>query len=127
MSSIWAAAYTAPGCERRAQSGIEEAGFGTFLPTFVRSKRRRGLWVTGEEPLLTRYVLVHIPPERQHSWSEVNLVDGVVRLLEVEGQPLQIPEDEVSGLMMGHVSGRWNRIIKLARGRYSKRRRRPRR
>jgi transcription antitermination factor NusG len=123
---IWVAVYTAPGAERKAQLGLEDLGFGTFLPTYAVTVQRGRKFGVVERPLLPRYILVHLTIEQRRGWSIINEIDGVTELLEVDGNPLEIPEAEVAALTLAHASGEWNKIAKAWNGRYSKRRRRPR-
>lgn len=137
--SYWTAAYTKPSTERKVQKGIEELGFGTFLPTFARGWydiRARRIKAR-EYPLCTRYIFVCL--DENSKWGRINNVDGIDRVMTSsrlgfeEKNPIRISEREVARMMLSHAMGEHNQIqARSANGAFSgkrkqkKRRRRPR-
>jgi transcription antitermination factor NusG len=130
----WTACYTQPGQEHKARSGIEAAGFGAFVPTFVRKGMFRGRLQTVERPLISRYIFVSIDESNDEHIGEIHreLIDGVSHLV---GHVLS---QDVHRLMLAHASGEFDkeeqprnaagRFGKIAEpGKQKKRRSRPRR
>lgn len=127
---IWTAAYLFPGRERRAQKGIEDLGYGTFLPTYVE----RQLGARGErfveKPLLGPYLLISINPRSDNGyceWSKINAIDGVGRVLAIDGRPIRVSDREVAALFMAHALGEFNRTLVKPGHRSPPRPRKPRR
>lgn len=103
----WTACYTLPGAEHEARDGIQDIGFGTFVPTFAKCWYRDGKLCASEHPLLTRYVLVALA-EGDESWGKINDVDGIHKLLTNVGKPIRINDRDVSRLMLAHATGVFN-------------------
>jgi hypothetical protein len=122
----WTACYTQPGQEHKARAGIEDAGFGVFVPTFVRKGMFRGRLQTVEHPLMSRYIFVSIDESNDEHIGEIHreLIDGVSHLIG------PVRNQDVSRLMMAHAMGAFDVVThRDASGRfakYQKRRRRPR-
>lgn len=125
----WLACYTQPGAERKVRNGIQDAGFGTFLPTFAKSWYRDGRLRASELPLMPRYILVAVDKTNHDKLGEIHreLIDGVDHILGA------VRENEISRLMMAHATGAYNVVQPRApNGRFigqrkqKKRRRRPR-
>lgn len=129
MSQRWTACYTQPGAEAKVRAGIEEIGFGTFLPTYAKCWYRDGRLRAQERPLMPRYILVAIDESNRSKIGEIHreLIEGVDHLLGI------VSETEVGRLMLAHATGAYNVVqMRDASGRFSqgrkqkKRRRRPR-
>ena len=104
MSQYWTACYTLPGLEHKAREGIEDAGFGAFLPTYAKAWYRDGKLCAREQPLLSRYVFIAMP-EGDDTWGKLNDVDGIHRVLTNDNTPIRIAECDVSRLMLAHATG----------------------
>jgi transcription antitermination factor NusG len=101
----WTACYTQPGQEHVARAGIEAAGFGAFVPTFVRKGMFRGRLQTVERPLISRYIFVSIDESNDEHIGEIHreLIDGVSHLVG------RVHAEDVQRLMVAHASGEFNR------------------
>lgn len=85
--TFWACLQTKPQCERRAEDWIKRAGFTTMLP-MLRERDRIG-------PLFPRYLFVQIID----CWYDLRWLPGVSKiLLNIEGVPAHVPEQEIEGL-----------------------------
>lgn len=127
MNHYWTACHTQPGAEWKARQGIEEAGFGTFLPAYAKRSERK----TRYFPLMPGYVMVAIDAANQDSIGEIHreLIDGVDCLLG------RVSDAEVERVMAVHALGKYDEFQprRAANGQFSssrrkqkKRRRRPR-
>jgi hypothetical protein len=122
----WTACYTLPGAEHKARAGIENVGFGTFLPTFVRKGMFRGRLTETVNPLISRYVFVAIDHANEEQIGEIHqeLIDGVSHIVG------QVRDAEMHRLVMAHASGTFNVVTHRDNSgrfaRYGKRRPRPR-
>lgn len=95
----WFAVHTEPLAEFRVEEGLREAGFATFLPSFLRIIQHVRHTSERRLPLFPRYVFVGFNPAKQ-PWSPINAVKGVTRLLEVAEQPLRIPDRLITAIMI---------------------------
>lgn len=106
----WIAAHTKPGEEFTAEYHLRRAGIATWLPwVFVPRKRkvRRGRALERREfdvvvshdkrPFFSRYVFAEIDPLRQA--HRVNRTPGVVSIVGVGDNPLEIPGDVMRELV----------------------------
>jgi transcription antitermination factor NusG len=122
----WTACYTQPGQEHKARAGIEAAGFGAFVPTFVRKGMFRGRLQTVERPLISRYIFVSIDESNGEHIGEIHreLIDGVSHMIG------RVDDEDVHRLAVDHALGRFNvQTHRDPSGRfakYQKRRPRPR-
>ena len=90
--SHWYALYTRPRVEKRVASILEEKEIRAFLPTrsVIRQWSDRKKIV--EEPLFPSYVFVFADlAERYRSLQS----KGVVRMVQFNGKPAQIPEEQI--------------------------------
>lgn len=123
----WAAIHTHPQAEPDVRKGIEDLGFGCFLPNFSEYsvKRQRLDW--RQKATLTGYVLVSLSDGQP--WRDIEDVEGVNRVLTSAYKPCRIQPEEMHRIVVAHASGQHNVIAPQPRGkngRYAKRRRRPR-
>lgn len=90
MALQWFAIQTNPQCERRAQAGLRDRGFTTFLPVETHWKRSRSKQRERvDKPLFTGYLFVGLAPGQ--SLYAVRLQDGVRGVvLTSDGAPAQI-------------------------------------
>jgi hypothetical protein len=131
MNHYWTACHTQPGAEWKARKGIEEAGFGTFLPTYAKCWRIGRQVISRELPLMPGYVLIAIDPTDGSKIGEIHpaLIEGMECLLGGK-----ISQNEVNRLLNAHVLGSYNVVqVRDVRGRFvsaptepKKRRSRPR-
>lgn len=87
MSFQWHVVRTRSNCETRAAQGITNQGFETFLPivTFLR-RRRDGLLVEAEAPLLASYVFASFDVDRP-GWQAIWNTRGVVGIIGSPDRP----------------------------------------
>jgi hypothetical protein len=127
--SYWSVVYTDVAAEQVARRGIEQRGFGCFLPSYRIADWYDGQpWEVRERPLLPRYVFVNLA-EDDPSWVAINEAFGVQGVLMSDDAPARIPHDDMTELMLAHACGNHNTInVRDAVGRFRrrKRRRRPR-
>jgi len=128
--SYWSVVYTDVAAEQVARRGIEQRGFGAFLPYYRVADWCGGQpWEVREKPLFPRYVFVNLAEDP--SWVAINDAHGVQGVLMSGDAPARIPHDDMAELMIGYACGRHNTIsVRDLAGRYRerkrKRRRRPR-
>lgn len=127
MSQFWAVIHTQAKAEPDVRRGVENIGFGAFLPSYAEyaSKRQRLDW--RPKSLLAGYVLVALHDGDGGAWRDIDDVDGVHRVLTSADKPSRVHPDEMVRLMIMHASGSENVIQpRASSGRYKRRRRRPR-
>lgn len=115
MNQYWTACHTQPGAEPKVRKGIEEAGFGTFLPTYAKCWRRGGRVRSREFPLMPGYVLVSIDQTNNDKIGEIHreLIEGVDYLLG------KVSQKEIDRLLNAHVFGAFNvMVVRDVRGRF---------
>lgn len=124
----WSVVYTDAAAEHVARRGIEQRGFGCFLPHYRVADWYGGQpWEVRERPLLPRYVFVNL--REDPSWVAINDAHGVQGVLMSGDAPARIPSGQMADLMLGYASGAYNTISvrdTVGRFRRRKRRRRPR-
>ena|SRR5579872_5765991 len=123
--SYWAACQILSHRGHLVRSDIEKADHGTLLPTFVRVWVKNGARYEKQFPLFPGYLLFQTEPDK---WGEVTGVHGVLKVLANCGNASRITEQEISRILVDDFTGIHNRTDapKETRGRYSRRRRRPR-
>lgn len=123
--TYWIACYTDVAAERRARDGIEALDRGTLLPTFAKVYYTGGRRKAYERPILNRYLLVALQGQDDPVWSEIGHVDGVHRVLTMNGTPCRVPDQEIIRLTFAHAMGDYNTVQhRAANGRFEKPRRR---
>jgi transcriptional antiterminator RfaH len=93
----WYAVYTRPRAEKIVFQRLLETGIEAFLPlqkTFrIWSDRRKMV----EKPLLSSYVFVRI---KGRYFPNVYKINGVVKFVSFEGQPVAIPQNQIDNLKL---------------------------
>lgn len=95
----WFAVYTEVRAEFRVEEGLREAKFQTFLPTLTRYIKHARTVRERKYALFPRYVFVGFNPKVQ-CWGPIEMVEGVARLLQVDEQPLRIPDRLITKIMV---------------------------
>lgn len=108
IEQIWIAAYVDPTQIKKARADIEGMDFGTFAPTCVETIRSARGERRVEHPILGPYLLIALQPHQMMNWTVLHGVGGVLRVLAVDGRPLEINGHEVSRLMYTHMTGALN-------------------
>ena len=80
-----------------AALGLEEQGYGVYLPKRPVKKRRRGRTAEVEEPLFPRYLFVSAAQGEQ-SIGPVQYTRGVQKLVRFGTYCLPVPEDMVAAI-----------------------------
>lgn len=125
----WAAIHTHPQAEPDVRKGLEDLGFGAFLPNYANYAKVRERLAWRYRALLPGYVLVSLSDDDGGAWRDVEAVEGVNRVLTNADKPCRIRPEEMHRIVVAHASGQHNMIAPQSRGsggRYTKRRRRPR-
>jgi transcriptional antiterminator RfaH len=93
----WYALYTRPRAEKLVFKRLEEEGIETFLPlqkTYrIWSDRKKLV----ERPLLSSYVFVKT---NKKNFPRVYKINGVVKFISFEGQPVSIPQNQIDNLRL---------------------------
>jgi transcription antitermination factor NusG len=122
--SYWSVVYTDVASEQVARRGIEQRGFGCFLPHYRIADWCAGQpWEVRERPLFPRYVFAFL--RNDPSWVTINDAHGVQGVLMSGDAPARIPSDDMAELMLAYACGTHNTIsVRDAVGRFRKRKRR---
>lgn len=111
-ASAWYVVMTNPRCEKRAQSGLIEKGFGVYLPQYrmERIVKRTKERVIVSRSLFPRYMFVLAP---HGSWPRITSVDGIeclVREFGRQGAPVAIADDVITKLMDRQNGGAFDKM-----------------
>lgn len=91
----WFACYTRARHEKKAERGLRERGFGTYLPMVERERqwkdRKKLVWF----PLFPSYVFARFRLSEVHG---VLGTPGVATIVRVEGRPVAIPDGEMENV-----------------------------
>jgi len=93
----WYAIYTHPRAEKLVAGRLEEAGVEFFLPlmkTYRTWSDRKKLII---KPLLSSYVFVRV---FKKNFPKVYNMNGVVKFISFEGQPVPIPQVQIDNLRL---------------------------
>lgn len=109
----WYVIMTNPRCEHRAQSGLIEKGFGTYLPQYRLEKitKRTKERTIIKRSLFPRYMFVWAP---EGSWPRITSTDGVeglVREFGRHGAPVKVSIEAVQALMDRTNEGAFDEMI----------------
>lgn len=102
----WFALVTNPNCEWRALAGLREAGIDAFLPVLSKWVSRSAIRREVERPLFARYLFVG-QPVGAANWWKIRRVDGVERVVGVDGVPMRIPAADLARLAQWQAEGRF--------------------
>ena len=95
----WFLAQFKPNSHRIAERNLNRQGFQTFLPLQEKTKTWRGKFVTSLVPLFPGYLFVAFDTSRG-GWRAVNSTHGITRLVNLGKDPVAVPLDLVSQLML---------------------------
>lgn len=93
----WYALYTRPRAEKQVYQRLIEAGIETYLPlqkTYRMWSDRKKLV---EKPLLTSYIFVKTI---RHNFPKIYKINGIVKFVSFEGQPVSIPQNQIDILRL---------------------------
>jgi transcriptional antiterminator RfaH len=93
----WYAVYTRPRAEKLVYNRLVEAEIETFLPLHktyrIWSDRKKLV----EKPLLSSYIFVKTTPKY---FPAVYTINGVVKFVSFERQPVSIPQNQIDNLRL---------------------------
>jgi len=95
----WFAAQLKPNSARIAERNLQRQGFRTFLPMEDTTKTVRGRFVTTLRPVFPGYIFVAFNTTMGH-WRAINSTNGVTRLVSFGKEPVPVPLDVVTQLML---------------------------
>jgi transcription antitermination factor NusG len=91
----WYALYTAPRHEKRVAAQVEQQGFASFLPLYRSIRRWKDRRKELALVLFPGYVFVRMALENR---LRVLQLPGAVHLVTFNGQPAELPEEEIESL-----------------------------
>jgi transcription antitermination factor NusG len=94
----WYAAYVCSRHEKRVAQELERRAIQSYLPLYQKTSRWKDRRVNLELPLFPGYVFVRLP---LHDRLRLVTTPGLVRLVEFQGRPAPLPEDEIERLREG--------------------------
>jgi len=94
----WYVVHTQPGSEILAQGQLENQGFRTYFPRFLKKVRHARSEKNVIAPLFARYIFVEIDMELQR-WRSINGTRGVSYLLSMGERPSAVPNGVVEEIM----------------------------
>lgn len=95
--------------EEKAASSIRLAGFDVYLPRqrLEKKHRRNNTYSEVERPLMPGYLFVGFTSFAKH-FGMVRDCDGVYKLLEVQGEPIQVPSQSVVEIQCAEIDMRFD-------------------
>jgi transcription antitermination factor NusG len=93
----WFALYTRPRAEKLVYNRLTEAGVETFLPLQKTYRMWSDRKKMVEKPLLSSYIFVKTSAK---NFPVVYKVNGVVKFVSFEGQPVSIPQKQIDVLRL---------------------------
>lgn len=96
-SARWFVVQTQAHSEIRASQHLEQQGFKTYLPRYLKRRRHARKVDTVEVPLFPRYLFVAIDMQSQR-WRSVHSTVGVSRLVTNGNEPAAIVESVIDAL-----------------------------
>lgn len=102
---LWYVVQAAVSSERKARDELLRAGYDTFFPFWRKEVKhhRSKKWMTREFPLFMRYGFVRLTGPDQ--CSELDDVDGVDKVLRVQGFPVPVDDDVIVRIRRAVDSG----------------------
>lgn len=94
----WYLLHTKPRQEAIAAENLLRQKFRVFFPLYRRNRRKRGRWVTLEEPLFPGYLFIHVDLTRQNG-APIRSTKGVSGLVRFGLEPAPVPDAVVEALM----------------------------
>jgi transcription elongation factor/antiterminator RfaH len=91
----WYALYTRPRHEKQVFEELANRDIEAFLPTYKVRRRWSDRYKIVEEPLFKNYLFVQMSLDRSHDTLRPY---GAVSFITFDGQPAQIPENEIAAI-----------------------------
>lgn len=95
----WFLAQLKPNSAQIAETNLKRQGFRTFLPTEEGTRKARGKFVTVKRPVFPGYIFVAFDVA-SGGWRAINATSGVTRLVRFGTDPVPVPLDLVSQLLL---------------------------
>ncbi|TIU80481.1 MAG: hypothetical protein E5W13_03100 [Mesorhizobium sp.] len=101
----WYVVQSSVSSERKASDELKRAGYDVFWPVWRKEIKhnRTKKWTTREFPLFCRYMFVRLTGPDQ--CSELDDVDGVDKVLRVQGFPVPVDDDVIVRIRRAVDSG----------------------
>jgi transcriptional antiterminator RfaH len=93
----WYAVYTRPRAEKLVYNRLAEVDIETFLPMQKTIRQWSDRKKLVEKPLLSSYVFVRT---RKKHFPVVYKINGIVKFVTFEGQPVAIPQNQIDNLRL---------------------------
>ena len=93
----WYAVYTRPRAEKLVYNRLVEADIETFLPLHKTYRMWSDRKKMVEKPLLSSYIFVKTTPK---FFPSVYTINGVVKFVSFERQPVSIPQNQIDNLRL---------------------------
>jgi len=93
----WYALYTRPRAEKQVYQRLTEEGIECYLPLQKTMRKWSDRKKLVEKPLLSSYVFVKTKSKK---FPQVYKINGVVKFVSFEGQPVSIPQNQIDNLRL---------------------------
>jgi len=93
--SHWYAVYTHSRAEKKVDMRLTEAGIETFLPMQKTLRQWSDRKKLIDRPVISSYIFVKAVPRE---FLTIRKTDGVVKIINIEGKPAVIPEEQMVNL-----------------------------
>lgn len=91
----WYVVHTQPNNEQRAEVHLNQQGFRTYLPRYLRKRRHARRLETVARPLFPRYLFVALDVTRDR-WRSIQSTFGVSNLVVAGGMPVEVHEQVIN-------------------------------
>ena len=109
----WHAVHTKPQLEVWARNNLEERGFETYLPCYLRQRRHARRTEIVPRPLFPRYLFVRADVDAGHR-PRVNTAPGVARLVSLGDRPAVVGDEIIAEIKAREADDGY---VRLGRGR----------
>lgn len=109
-SKVWYAVICNPNCEGRAQAGLDERVFRTYLPkrsVLVKAGGVKKEKAVIERPLFPRYLFVASQTPAM-PFYKLRGVDGIESIVRIDGQALAVPHKVIKAIMEREDAGEFD-------------------
>lgn len=90
MTTRWYVVHTQPNGEGRAERNLQQQGFATYVPRYLRKRRHARRTETVARPLFPRYLFVALDLARDR-WRSIYSTFGVAQLVGAADEPRPVP------------------------------------
>lgn len=109
LPKVWYVIVCNVNCEKRAQTGLQQKGFVTYLPVLTKTVTlgRRKAQKAVDRPLFTRYLFVG-SLEREMPFYHLRSTNGVESIVRSDGLPMPIPGELIEDIMAREAAGEFD-------------------